>query len=296
MLPKKGVAVVFGPASALAIIALASACSSDDTNGNLATDGGDDSSPQDVAANDRSRPADSSAAADSSDGSASSCTPKDTSSYKPGTFVPSRAHQGLCTGADISSFVSACGDKGTQSSCNTWIRNNTHSDAGPGTACGNCILAPDNSGGTWTDPQGFFSANYGGCIQLTDSTNGAACGAAFDAVFGCEGDSCDPCSASDYGACQQAADQAGCKQYQAQFQTSCAADLSDGGAFATCMPGGGSTLDPDFTYIVTLICGDADGGAADAASDSASSDATSSEAGSSEAGSSEAGSSEAGAD
>jgi hypothetical protein len=163
---------------------------------------------------------------------------------------------------DIAAFVAACGDMGSNTTCSAWQTANVMSDAGAGTACGNCVFAPMNNGGTWNDPNNFFLPNYAGCIQLTDMANGAACGAALNNIQACEGTACDQCSNTDYGACTQAADKGGCSMYASTFTTACKSDRGDGGAFQTCAPGAAMNMqNPDFTYILGLICG---GGPSDA--------------------------------
>jgi hypothetical protein len=185
---------------------------------------------------------------------------KSTSKFTPVTYVPAVANQGVCDTATIAAFVAACGDKGSQTKCDTWQTTNVLGDAGAGTACGNCIFAPMNNGGTWTDPEGYFGPNYGGCIQLTDPTNGPACASALDNADGCVGVACDSCSSGDIDACRDAAAKASCSSYASTEQTACKKDDGDGGAFTTCSPGAGTSLDPDFTYIAGLICGGTDAG------------------------------------
>jgi hypothetical protein len=183
--------------------------------------------------------------------------------YTAMTYVAATANQGLCSATDISAFTAACGDSGSETACNTWQTANVKQEGGAGTACGNCIFAPMNNGGVWTDPEGYFEPNYGGCIQLTDATHGAACAAAFDAVSGCEGVACDACSGTDYSSCQSNVDGmgGGCSSFASTASSACMTDTADGGALSTCSPGAASmTQDPDFTYIIGLICGGADSG------------------------------------
>jgi hypothetical protein len=187
-----------------------------------------------------------------------------TSGYTAMTYVAATASQGLCSATDISAFTAACGDSGTSTTCGAWQTANVQQEGGAGTPCGNCIFAPMNNGGTWTDPEGFFEPNYGACIQLTDATNGAACAAAFNAISGCEAVGCDSCSSeSDYESCESSVDGTGgsCASFASTATTACKTDLADGGALGTCSPGAASgTLNPDFTYIIGLICGGADSG------------------------------------
>ncbi len=172
---------------------------------------------------------------------------------------------------DIQAFITACvTNPGTMgANCQTWITANVAGstlgmpDGGPGTACGNCIVAPNNNGGIWVDPNGFFGPNYAGCIQLTDATNGAACAGAFNNINGCDGQYCDQCQSStnttDYQNCTQAADGSQCSSEATAFKTSCATDFPpDGGAspVASCFPGTGMTAQQtDLTYVINMICG-----------------------------------------
>jgi hypothetical protein len=204
----------------------------------------------------------------SGDGNALACPPMSTSTFNPMTYTNATAHQGVCAATDINNFIVACGDNGSETTCNTWQNANVAGsvDGGAGTTCGNCIFSPQNNGGTWTDPEMFFLPNYAACIQLTDPTNGLACAKAFDNISGCEGVACDFCmsesttTAEDSTDCINAANMGSCSTYETAEQTACATDLADGGAAQTCSPGGGVTQNPDFTYIITLICGSADGG------------------------------------
>jgi hypothetical protein len=189
------------------------------------------------------------------------------------------AHQGLCTAADLSAFLTACGDKQTATSCNTWITANlAGADGGGGSTCGNCIV-PANALGTGgasfvtvdaTTGNGYFGPNYPGCIQLTDPTNGPACAGGYNNLFSCLGSECDNCTGTngdgtsqDPAACQQGDVAAGgiCASYLAPYQTSCMTDNADGGVADKCSPGTATnTIDPDWTLIINLICGGADGG------------------------------------
>jgi len=124
-----------------------------------------------------------------------------------------------------------------------------------------------NNGGTWFDPVGNFGPNYAACIQLLDATHGAACAAAFNNANGCNGYACDTAcmnaSNNAYDNCLMAASTGACMQYAATETSACAADSVDGGAEMTCAPGMGNRQDPDFQFILTLICGGGDAGSAD---------------------------------
>jgi hypothetical protein len=198
------------------------------------------------------------------DGTGGSC-PDDTP-FTPQTYTTPAAHQGVCAPGDVQAFLTACVDTPEPTICDAWLAANVASDAGAGTACGNCIFAPANDGGVERDPTGAFGPNYFGCIAILDPTHGSACAPAFQDVSDCENLECADC-ADDTAAqiCAGAVDQTICASYVATETTACSADFADGGAGATCSPAGTTgSKDLDFTYVITLICG---GGAADSGGD-----------------------------
>ncbi len=190
------------------------------------------------------------------------CSPQGTWSFGGLTYVPAVGHQGVCTKAQIAAFVKACGRLGTEATCTAWLAAQVKPDAA-GT-CGDCVVSPHNNGAVWFDPAGVMSANYAGCIQLTDSTNGAACAAAYDDAAGCDGVACDMAcrEASDpdaWSSCTDSANAKGtgsCAAWVTAETTACAPDVADGGALTTCFPSSASgNVNSDLTYIATLICG-----------------------------------------
>jgi hypothetical protein len=185
-------------------------------------------------------------------------------------YVPAKAHQGVCDVNAIADFLSACVTVSASmfdAQCGAWQTANLPSDAGAGTPCGNCILPQnsDDNGGVWIDPLGNFWPNYGACIQLTDPVHGSACAAAYDNASGCQDVACEiscnqgsaACTTTaGCNACAEASNAGGCKTYAAAAQTACATDIADGGPFDTCSPGSAiGSQTPDFSYIITLICG-----------------------------------------
>jgi hypothetical protein len=185
-------------------------------------------------------------------------------------YVPAKAHQGVCDVNAIADFLSACVTVSASmfdAQCGAWQTANLPSDAGAGTPCGNCILPQnsDDNGGLWIDPLGNFWPNYGACIQLTDPVHGSACAAAYDNASGCQDVACEiscnqgsaACTTTaGCNACAEASNAGGCKTYAAAAQTACATDIADGGPFDTCSPGSAiGSQTPDFSYIITLICG-----------------------------------------
>lgn len=205
------------------------------------------------------------------DAGAACAPPASVASFTPATYVASVGHQGVCSAAQITTFVSDCGfDNGTPAACQTWQTANVGTgDAG--NACGNCIMAPGNNGGLWFDPEGMNMAynglpNYAGCIQLTDATHGTACATAFNNVDACDGVACDMACAnasqSGFDACASTVNAAGCSTYNTAYNSSCSTDFDDAGdpsaTVAACFPAANSgDPDDDYTYIITLICGGA---------------------------------------
>jgi hypothetical protein len=177
-------------------------------------------------------------------------------------YVAAVAHQGVCTYSDISAFMTACVTGLDQAACDDWVNGNLASDAGPGTACGNCILPQTNDGPIWFDPNGYPSPNYAACIQTTDTANGMACATALNNSASCEGIACDACmTQSDSDCCIKTVDSAGCATFTSALKSACMADFASGGALETCSPGGATnSLAEDYSYIISVICGSADGG------------------------------------
>ena len=211
----------------------------------------------------------SSGAGDDSGGDEASSTCPYGTPFTPGTYPASTAHSGACLAADITSFINACGDSGSATACDTWQTNNVPGeDGGGGTACGACIFKADNSGGSFVSVtpggNGFFGANFGGCIQLLDPTNGPTCQPAYDAISDCEVSECGDCAdATTYATCASAVDASVCSTQSAAVQTACAADFADGGVAQQCDPGAATnppTSNPTFQLVMSLICGTADGG------------------------------------
>jgi hypothetical protein len=191
--------------------------------------------------------------------SSPACPPASTASFTPPPYVGALPNQGDCTATEIGEFILACGDGTSSTTCQGWVESNVDGDAA--TRCGRCIIAKDNNGGVWLDPKGFAYPNYAACIQITDPVNGAACAAAYDHATACDGVACDMCSAADFSGCVEAAAAGECNSLVSAQEAACASDFADGGAAQVCSPGAATmTRNPDYTYIITLICGGADGG------------------------------------
>jgi hypothetical protein len=200
-----------------------------------------------------------------------------TSGYTALTAAPTPAqHANACASTDISAFIAACITAST--GCDAWFTNNVMGDAadggGAGTACGNCIFPVDssgnplNTGGTFSTVVGtganatlLFGPNYSGCIQLKDTTHGAACALAMDNLNNCEEVACafdgtTQCSDANFTTCANFVTGTGQGCNAAASSTSaCATDDADGGAAQICSPSGGSSQSTDFTYVINLFCG-----------------------------------------
>jgi hypothetical protein len=107
----------------------------------------------------------------------------------------------------------------------------------------------------------FFTANYGACLALVDTTHGPTCAKAFDNALDCESFQCDSCATSaEYQTCASGVDGAICMQYATAEGTACQVELGDAGAGSECFPGMGTASNPDLTFIIGLVCGSGDGG------------------------------------
>jgi hypothetical protein len=187
----------------------------------------------------------------------------DVSSFSGVPYVAAVANQGVCAYSDIAAFMAACVTGVDQTACDTWANANLASDAGPGTPCGDCIFRPTtNNGPIWFDPSGYPSPNYAACIQVTDTANGTACATALNNASSCEALACDACSTqSDGNCCIKTVDGAGCSKFASALEISCQADFASGGAISSCSPGGATNnVAVDYSYIISLLCGSADGG------------------------------------
>jgi hypothetical protein len=183
----------------------------------------------------------------------------DNAAFTPQAYMAPTAHRGACSASEITAFITACGDNGSATTCNDW-QNMFSADGG--TNCFNCIFDPNNTGGTWTDQHMFFTANYGACLALVDSTHGPTCAKAFDTAIDCESFQCDSCNtATEYQTCANGVDSAICMTQSAAEMTACQAELAaDAGTGTMCFPGNGMTANPDLNFILGLICGTGEGG------------------------------------
>jgi hypothetical protein len=197
------------------------------------------------------------------DGGGGTC-PASVSGYTGTTYNAPMKMPGVCDASEIMAFINVCGDNYSQTDCQNWFQ---ETDAGGGDACGACITGtasnagtPNNDGAIYFDVTGMnFGPNYGACIALTDTTNGTACATAYNDVTDCIGTACDQCSDNtSYGDCDMSVEGATgeCASFDNAAQTACANDEGDAGAITVCSPGAATnTQDPDWTYIINLVCG-----------------------------------------
>ena len=94
------------------------------------------------------------------------------------------------------------------------------------------------------------------CAAAYDTTSSSASASECNLCTGTAGDG----TSQDPQACEQGdvATGAICGGYLGPYQTSCMADNADGGVADKCSPGSATTpptQNPDWTYIINLICG-----------------------------------------
>ncbi len=195
--------------------------------------------------------------------------------YTAGTASPTpvvSANQ--CAPADITGdggFVSSCGANGTNAACNAWLGTNvaafSAADAAVSTTCGACMFPADSTGNftnagpifnvTLPGNVDSFGPNVGACVQLLDTTNGAACALALDNTNTCDTIACgqvQTCTATQGQACQTDVNAAGgaCAT-PAATQSACQSDAADGGAYTTCTAS--QDYDTILTYVIDQMCG-----------------------------------------
>jgi hypothetical protein len=176
------------------------------------------------------------------------------------TYAAAAPTPGICTDAQITAFVVACDEQSsTQKTCNAWFNDTTNA------TCANCISPSDSNQNPITGgPQlvnpttGDVLLNTPGCVATEDKTNGTACASPLANYEECEDVACGQCASdSTFQSCTQSTSTGtgGCATYYTSFSSACASDLADGGVAAN----NGECQDPTFVY--TLYCGGADGGA-----------------------------------
>ncbi len=204
-------------------------------------------------------------------GSGLACEMCDTSGYTPTELkAPLGPMAGLCSDADISGFITACGiSTGSQSACSAW-------QAMVSSTCLACILTPESSSewGLAVCATTSCAYNSAGCIDLAlnqvsmeqQAGGTGSCGDVVQAAFGCEDYACSTCTGTDFTTCVTSAVSNECASYAAPLTSmtgACAA--MDGSASETsCFP----QTDTDLTAMAELFCGGLVAPPPDAGSDS----------------------------
>jgi hypothetical protein len=263
-----------GVISVFFISVVVGACSSTPENGDGGTDASSDVKPDKVA--------------NDSGVDAATCGSKLACEVCDGNFTATQmtapfANAGLCSAADITAFVTACGASSTQATCDAW-------QTAEGTSAPDCLscVFSDQAGPKWglyvCDSQGACTFNTPGCldvalgtVSLEKQAGGAgSCGDLYNDAYGCESYSCGACTTtSDYDTCLTSADANQCKAYAdpAYSTTGKCAALDDASVTVNSCFGAN---DSDLTTMVTILCGGpmtTDGGTSDAGTNDAASDA-----------------------
>ncbi len=170
-------------------VVVGAGCSSTPDNG----DGGTDASPSDAKPDKVTKDA---------SGDAATCGSKLACEVCDGGFSATQmtapyANAGLCSAADITAFVTACGANSTQATCDAW--QTAEQTSGPD--CLSCVFS-DQAGPKWglyvCDSQGACAFNTPGCldvalgtVSLEKQAGGAgSCGDLYNDAYGCESYSC----------------------------------------------------------------------------------------------------------
>ncbi len=171
--------------------------------------------------------------------------------YMPPPFKPV-AMPGVCTGAAIDAYVTACADADGSAACLAW--QNDPSNA----ACKSCIRRMDGTGPLIFYGNGAFAQpNEGGCLALGGAQD---CGSATNAAFYCLFEACGSCPLDGgqlTGTCYETVYQGDCESW-GNAQDSCESTLT--GPVTDCELTNG-TLESQMQKSITLFCGvPSDGG------------------------------------
>jgi hypothetical protein len=238
--------------------------------GNSTDDGGSDANIADTKPDKQPSTQDSGDAATC--GSGLSCEVCD-NGFTPSNMAPPYAFPSLCAGADIAAFITACGnDTGNQTDCDNWQNNEGNSAP----TCLGCVYSnlTDAKWGVYAcDTSGNCIFNAGGCVDLVtglvsqekQAGGSGTCGDLIDTDMSCENYACDACTVqSDFNSCVGSADANECSVYDTPVEgsTGVCALLSPDASNAAAVNGCFGNTDPDFTTMVTLMCGSppSDGG------------------------------------
>jgi len=161
--------------------------------------------------------------------------------------------KGACMPSDISGFITACDSApSTTAACDMWYQ-------GASPTCLSCLGSADagisRTGGLDWDYQGdFIGANLAGCLAIVDGNT--SCASAYENAVQCLAASgCLTCTdQASFQMCETTIFATGgaCHGYIATYESACAADMADGGAFM-----GGPCSDD--TEVLSVICGNGSG-------------------------------------
>lgn len=135
------------------------------------------------------------------------CAACDTSGYPVTTMSKPVATPGACSGAQITSWITACHNSSIPTTCRAWHA--AQPQAGMGSGCSACLRATPDSAATWgaihCADATHCSNNIPGCVDLV--TNGinqerqaggsGSCGDLISALEGCENYMCGACPSND---------------------------------------------------------------------------------------------------
>jgi hypothetical protein len=159
---------------------------------------------------------------------------------------PVAAHQGACTRAQISQYVSGCGETGNASGCSVFRTGNKD--------CTACIETPVDapSWGAVVIARNFEFFNVPGCIMLVDAAD-MTCAAALENQVLCAAGACPSCgSPESFSACASNAGALSCGAYT-RSANECTPLLADAGKGAC---SGFDNDDAELLALTTLFCGD----------------------------------------
>jgi hypothetical protein len=179
------------------------------------------------------------------------------------------AKAGVCSSADITAFVTACGATSTQTSCDTWQTAESTSAA----SCLGCVFS-DQNGSKWgvyvCDANGACAINTPGCLDVAlasvsqekQAGGSGSCGDLYNDAYTCEGYACNSCvSQSDFSSCLTSADASECKSYtDLAFATTGKCAAANDPDASTTINACFDQTDADLQMLTTLLCGGADGG------------------------------------
>ena len=175
-----------------------------------------------------------------------------------------KAHQGVCTAAQISDYLTAClssGDAGSDPDAAAAACDNFYATA---SACATCIGGPNSAdAGAFVFPvivpvsDTEVVPNTVGCIAAL-STGDDACKLSFTEEQNCEESACSPCTSdSDFSACiaYADADTAGCPSVDPVDSACTTAVNAVSSTDQTSCGAGASSFNDAYQAVATIMCG-----------------------------------------